>query len=65
MSEKKNQVSDGMLRKYFCVKNLCYHVVDNHSRDFQASNCLKECQLNREEPREVKDNFYKLSRYQQ
>ena len=50
------QASDGMLRKYFCVKYLCRHVIDNHSRNLQASNCAKECQLNREEPREAKDN---------
>ena len=37
----RDQVSDGMLRKFFCVKNLCYHVIGNHSMDFQASNCAK------------------------
>ena len=36
--------------------------MDNHSRDLRASNCAKECQLNLGEPREVKDNSYKLSR---
>ena len=50
------QVRDGMLRKYFCVKNLCHHVIDNHSRDLQTSNCAKKCQINQVEPREVKDN---------
>ena len=54
----RDQVSDGMLRKYFCVKNLRQpHAIVNHSRDLQASNCAKECQLNLAEPREVKDNF--------
>ena len=53
----RDQVSDGMLRKYFCVKNLYCHAIGNHSRDLQASNCAKECQLNSAEPREVKDNF--------
>ena len=52
-----------MLRKYFCVKNLRRHVIDNYSRDLQASNCAKEFQLNRAEPREVKDNSYKLSTF--
>ena len=39
-----------------CVKNLCRHVIDNHNRDLQVSNCAKDCRLNRAEPREVKDN---------
>ena len=54
------QISDGMLRKFFCAKYLCLHVIDNHSRNLQASICAKECQLNREEPQEVKGNSYKL-----
>ena len=33
------QVSDNILQKYFCVKNLCRHVINNHSRSPQASNC--------------------------
>ena len=37
------QVSDGMLRKNFCVKYLCRHVKYNHSKNLKA----KECQLNR------------------
>ena len=49
------QSSDSMLRKYFCYKYLCRHDIGNHSRNLQASNCAKEWQLNREEPREVKD----------
>ena len=56
----RDQVSDGMLRKYFCVKYLRRHVIDNHSRNVQASNCAKECQLNGTEPRTVKGNSYKL-----
>ena len=56
------QVSDGMLNKYFCVKYLCCHVINNRSRNFQGSNCEKECQLNRAEQREVKDSSYKLSK---
>ena len=28
-----------MLRKLLCVKYLGRHVIDNHSRDFQTSNC--------------------------
>ena len=51
----RDQTSDVKLRKYFCVKNLCRHVIDNHSRDLQASNYANKCQLNLAEPREVKD----------
>ena len=50
-----------MLRKYFCIKNLCRQVIDNLNRDLQASNFSKECKLNWTEPREVKDNSYELS----
>ena len=32
------QVSNGMLRKYFCVTYLYPQVIDNHSMDLQASN---------------------------
>ena len=53
-------VSDGILREYLCQKPLS-HVIDNHNSSLQASNCARECQLNRVEPREVKDNSYKLS----
>ena len=53
---RDHQASDVVLRKYFCVKNLRRHVIENHSRDLQASNSAKECQLNRAEPQEVKDN---------
>ena len=56
------QVSDGMLRKYFRVKCLCRHVIDNHSRNLQAGNCAKECQLNHAKPQEIKDNSYILSK---
>ena len=52
----REQASDVVLRKYFCVKNLRRHVIDNNSRDLQTSNRAKECQLNRAEPRERKDN---------
>ena len=34
----RDQASDVMLRKWFCVKNLRRHAIDNHSRDLQASN---------------------------
>ena len=60
----RDQVNDGMLRKNFCVKNLCHHVMDNHSRDLQASSCKKECHLNRVEPREVKNSSDKISKHQ-
>ena len=59
------QVSDGMLRKYFCVKCLCRHVIDNRSRNLQANNCAKECQLNPVEPQKTKYNSEKLSNKQQ
>ena len=52
----RDQASDIVLRKYFCVKNLCHHVIDNDSRDLQARHRAKMCHLNRAEPREVKDN---------
>ena len=58
------QVSIGILRKYFGVKYLCRHVIDNHNRNLQACNCSKEWQLNRAEPRDIKDNSYKLSKRQ-
>ena len=58
------QFSDGMLGKYFCIKYLYRHVIDNYSRNLQAGNCAKECQLKRAKPREVKENSYKLSKNQ-
>ena len=53
----RDQVSDGMVKKYFCFKNLCRYVIDNYNRDLQACNCAKEYQLNWAEPRELKGNF--------
>ena len=50
-----------MLEKFFCANYLCCHIVDNHGRSLQASNCAKECQLSWVKPREVKDNSLKLS----
>ena len=35
------QVSDVMLRKYFCVKNLSRHVIDKQSKNLQAGNCAR------------------------
>ena len=35
----RDQASDVVLRKWFCVKCLRCLVIDNHSRDLQASNC--------------------------
>ena len=35
------QISDGILGKSFCIKYLCRHVIDNHSRDLQAGNCKR------------------------
>ena len=37
----RDQVSDVALRKLLCVKNLHRHVIDNHSRDRQASNSAR------------------------
>ena len=34
----RDQASDVILRKLLCVKYLRRHVIDNHSRDLQASN---------------------------
>ena len=51
-----------MLRKYFCIKNLCRHVIENRTRNLRASKRAKECQLNRAKSQEVKDNPYKLSK---
>ena len=47
-----------------CQEPLLLHHIQSCSRDLQASNCAKESQLVREEPREVKDNSYKCSRNQ-
>ena len=51
------QVSDGILRKYFCVKCFYCLVIYHHSRNLDSGNCAKECQLNRAEPRELKENL--------
>ena len=62
MTEQKNkcnardQASDVVLLKYICVKNLRRHVIDNYSSDLQTSKRSKQCQLNRENLREIKDN---------
>ena len=34
----RDQASDVELRKSFCVKYIHHHIIDNHSRDLQASN---------------------------
>ena len=52
------QARDGMLRKFFCIKYLYRHVIDNHIS-------MQECQLNLAKSREVKDNSYKLFKNQQ
>ena len=51
-----------MLRKFFYIKCLCRHVIDNYSRNLQTGNCANECQLNQAKQRKVKDNSYKLSK---
>ena len=40
-SNARDHASDVVLRKLLCVKYLCRHVIDNHSRDLQASNCAR------------------------
>ena len=52
----RDQASDVVLLKYICVKNLRRHVIDNYSSDLQTSKRSKQCQLNREKLREIKDN---------
>ena len=49
----RDHASDVVLRKLLCVKHPRHHVIDNHSRDLWT---VQERQLNRAEPREVKDN---------
>ena len=56
------EVSDGMLWKYLCIKDLCLHVKDNYRKNLQAGNCAKERQLNHAKLREIKDNSYKFSK---
>ena len=57
--------SDDMLRKHFCVKDLCFYFKGNHKKNLEADNCAKECQINRVKTREVKGNSYKFSKNQQ
>ena len=52
----RDQASDVVLLKYICVKNLRRHVIDNYSSDLQTSKRSKQCQLNQEKLREIKDN---------
>ena len=44
------------LFKSYKIELQSRHFINNHSRDLRASNCSRECQLNRAEPREVKHN---------
>ena len=53
------QVSYGMPRNYFCVKEPCLYVRDNHRKNLQDWSCSKERQLNWEKPREVEGISYK------
>ena len=41
MYNARDQTSDIVLRKLLCVKYLHHHVVDNHSRELQASHCAR------------------------
>ena len=51
----RDQASYVVLRKLLCVKNLCRHVTDNISGTFKLAT-VQECQLNRAEPRKVKED---------
>ena len=57
-----NKTNGNKQRRYteeiLLYKYLCRLVIDNHSRNLQTNNCSKECQSNRAESREVKDNSY-------
>ena len=35
--------TDGMLRKYSCIKDLCLRLKDIHRKNLSAGNCAKEC----------------------
>ena len=37
----RDQASDVALRISLCVKYIHHHIIDNHSRDLQASNCAR------------------------
>ena len=37
----RDQASDDVLRKSLCVKYIHHHIIRNHSRDPQASNCAR------------------------
>ena len=37
----RDQASNVALKKLLCVKYLCCLIIDNHSRDLQASNCAR------------------------
>ena len=37
----RDQASNVALKKLLCVKYLCRLIIDNHSRDLQASNCAR------------------------
>ena len=56
------QVRDGMVWNFFCIKDLCLRVKDNHRKNLQAGNSAKECKLNRAKPQEIKGNSCKLSK---
>ena len=43
-------------------RNFVLSVKDIHKKNLQAAKYAKECQLNQEKPREVKDSSYKFSK---
>ena len=48
--------------EYISISYLCLSVKDIHKKNLQAAKYAKECQLNQEKPREVKDSSYKFSK---
>ena len=47
----RDQICDVMLRKYFCAKYLCRHIIDNYSRDLRTSNFVKSVSQPEKAPR--------------
>ena len=58
----KRDVRVKVSNRIFRIKYLCCHVKDNHSRNLQAANCAKECQLNQAKRQKIKDKSYVLSK---
>ena len=59
------QVSNNILWKYFCTKDLHLCLKGVHKKGLQAGNCANKFKLNLSKPRQVKGNSHKLSKNQQ